>query len=272
VLQTLATFSGKVVPLNNSIIPLSGDSRQPQHFDFEGNRIAVKYDRDGNPWFDGPNLCKAAGIANASNAYARLDEDERVPLHILEGVALQPGFERIYVSESGLYNLILQSRKPAAKALKKHVTSVVLPSIRKNGGYLVQSMAPDELLVMLAQQNVDMRKRQEVTDREIKEVRVLQAQQAITLEDIREELLDKDFLSIDTWCRLQGIKEGMRSVALRSKWGTEASALSRAQGIEIKKATEELYVPNRYHKSVLQAVCIAKPKPNSQLRLIGDGK
>src|SRR5690349_13434204 len=85
--------------MNNSIIPYSGESRQPSFFEFDGNRVAIVYDGNGNPWFDGPDVCKSVSIANASNAYKRLDDDERQPLHQIEGVAPQPGLERIYVSE-----------------------------------------------------------------------------------------------------------------------------------------------------------------------------
>jgi prophage antirepressor-like protein len=46
------------------------------------------------------------------------------------------------VNESGLYSLILKSRKPEAKAFKKWVTSEVLPSIRKTGMYMTKEAAP----------------------------------------------------------------------------------------------------------------------------------
>lgn len=41
------------------------------------------------------------------------------------------------INESGLYSLILRSRKPEAKRFKKWITSEVLPAIRKTGGYIV---------------------------------------------------------------------------------------------------------------------------------------
>lgn len=87
-----------------------------------------------------------------------------------------------------------------------------------------------------------------------------------------DRLDDKEFLSIDTWCRVQGIKEGIKSPAVRSMWGKEASALSRASGIEIKKALDEPHAPNRYHVSILQIVCVAKPKTDRQLQLIGGSR
>ena len=50
------------------------------------------------------------------------------------------------VSESGLYDLIMQSRKPEAKAFKRWVTHEVLPSIRKNGKYDARSTVPSYML------------------------------------------------------------------------------------------------------------------------------
>jgi hypothetical protein len=48
-----------------------------------------------------------------------------------------PGNAPIFVNESGLYDLILNSRKPEAKEFKHWVTSTVLPAIRKDGGYIM---------------------------------------------------------------------------------------------------------------------------------------
>lgn len=52
------------------------------------------------------------------------------------------------ISESGLYNVILRSDKPEAKPFRKWVTAVVLPSIRKNGGYIAgqEELSPQELM------------------------------------------------------------------------------------------------------------------------------
>jgi hypothetical protein len=89
-------------------------------------------DRDGEPWFLLTEVCKKLGIGNPSNVAASLDDDEKgiVTIDILGGK------KRVrIVNESGLYSVILRSRKPEAKAFKKWVTSEVLPSIRKTGGY-----------------------------------------------------------------------------------------------------------------------------------------
>lgn len=92
-------------------------------------RVEIK---DNNPWFVAKDVCMALNIVNHNDAISRLDDDEK-------GVATTDtlgGKQSIsVVNESGLYNLIFQSRKPEAKAFRKWVTSEVLPSIRKTGRY-----------------------------------------------------------------------------------------------------------------------------------------
>ncbi len=87
-------------------------------------------------------------IGNPSDAARRLDNDE-VTLDIIEGNHRPTNL----VNESGLYSLVLTSRKPEAKQFKKWVTSDVLPSIRKNGGYIVgQEVDSPEILMAKALQ------------------------------------------------------------------------------------------------------------------------
>lgn len=84
---------------------------------------------DGEPWFVAADVCEALGVKNVTQAMSRLDDDERSMFNIgRQG-------EACIINESGLYSLILGSRKPEAKRFKKWVTSEVLPSIRKTGGY-----------------------------------------------------------------------------------------------------------------------------------------
>lgn len=85
------------------------------------------------------DVCEALTVSNVSDAVGRLDDDERGV-----GTVDTPGGaqEQTIINESGLYSLILTSRKPAAKAFKKWVTSEVLPSIRKTGSYLADNTFP----------------------------------------------------------------------------------------------------------------------------------
>jgi anti-repressor protein len=71
-----------------------------------------------------------------SNAVRRLDEDEKNTLRLTYSIPTRGNPNVIVINESGLYSLILRSRKPEAKAFKRWVTHEVLPSIRKTGGYI----------------------------------------------------------------------------------------------------------------------------------------
>jgi len=98
---------------------------------------------DDNPWFVAADVCAALELPNITMALKRLDVDEMQlvdfsTLNSVEGARnqqLNPGQQINIINESGLYSLILTSRKPEAKKFKKWVTSEVLPAIRKTGRY-----------------------------------------------------------------------------------------------------------------------------------------
>jgi prophage antirepressor-like protein len=105
-------------------------------------------DQNGEPWLAATDTCSAIGIKNPSDAIKRLDDDEKgvVSIYTLGG-----NQDLLVINESGFYNLVLSSRKqtPQAKAFKKWVTSEVLPSIRKTGGYKADA-APDTAALITA--------------------------------------------------------------------------------------------------------------------------
>jgi prophage antirepressor-like protein len=111
---------------------------------FEGHQVRV-LERDGEPWFVLGDVCRVLEIGNPSDAARRLDDDERG----VDTVETLGGSQAVnVVNESGLYSLILTSRKEAARRFKRWVTSEVLPSIRKHGGYVAnqETLSPAELL------------------------------------------------------------------------------------------------------------------------------
>lgn len=91
---------------------------------------------DEAPWFVASDVCTVLGIIHAASSLRMLDEDEKGvhSMHTLGGAQSVS-----IVSESGLYALVLRSRKPEARQFRKWVTSEVLPAIRKNGRYEVQA-------------------------------------------------------------------------------------------------------------------------------------
>ena len=92
---------------------------------------------NGEPYFVGKDVTDILGYQNGSRDINRhVDEDDREKVMIFDG---NQDKESIIINESGLYSLILSSKLPTAKKFKRWVTSEILPSIRKTGGYLANS-------------------------------------------------------------------------------------------------------------------------------------
>lgn len=112
-------------------------------FNFESKEIRV-VEINNEPWFVASDIASALEYRDAYDMTRILDDDEK-GTHNLR----TPGGEQLLsiINESGLYSAILRSRKPEAKAFKKWVTSTVLPSIRKTGGYIhsVNNIEPAKL-------------------------------------------------------------------------------------------------------------------------------
>jgi phage antirepressor protein len=85
-----------------------------------------------NPMFCLTDVCKALGLT-AKGVNQRLNKEviSTYPLETAGGIQ-----QALFVNEDGLYDVILDSRKPEAKVFRKWVTSEVLPTIRKTGGYI----------------------------------------------------------------------------------------------------------------------------------------
>lgn len=119
--------------------------------------VRIVQDDSGQTWFLAADVCKALGVSNPSMAINRLDEDEKMTLSLNEGHSGQRGGAQAVgvVTESGLYSLILTSRKPEARAFKRWVTHDILPAIKRHGFYAseqtVESMLhdPDTMITLL---------------------------------------------------------------------------------------------------------------------------
>ena len=109
---------------------------------------------NNEPMFCLIDICKALELSNSRIVADRLDEDERRKLD------LPRQGETWFVTESGLYAVILRSDKPNAKKFRKWVTSEVLPSIRKTGSY-TKPMTTAEKIQLLAQGNEELSDRVE---------------------------------------------------------------------------------------------------------------
>ena len=109
--------------------------RADQH-PFEVSTLTV----DQIPWFKGNEVATCLGYARPRKAvYDNVDKEDKKTYEALmegrpsEGPPSNQQPHEIYVNESGLYSLVLRSKKEEAKAFKRRVTSKVLPGIRQNG-------------------------------------------------------------------------------------------------------------------------------------------
>ena len=115
-------------------------------FKYEENKLVRTMNINGEPWFVLKDVCDVLGLSTPARVAERLDSDEVSQAHLIDSMGRSQ--EMTIISESGLYNVILRSDKPEAKPFRKWVTAVVLPSIRKNGGYIAgqEELSPQELM------------------------------------------------------------------------------------------------------------------------------
>ena len=109
---------------------------------FNGHKVrVVMIDKD--PWFVVSDICKLLDISSTNTVLKRLDDDE---YRFLVGVdTIDPLLEMSITPESGLYNIILTSRKQEAKDFKRWITHDILPDIRKHGMYMTENKIQDIL-------------------------------------------------------------------------------------------------------------------------------
>ena len=128
---------------------------------------------DGDPWFVGKDVASSLGYSNHRKALLdHVDVEDK-----LDGVTIRDpigrGQKPIFISESGLYSLILSSKLERAKKFKRWVTAEVLPSIRKHGAYMTKSVLEQvlenpELVLLMAQRMLEEQRKNELLQQELR--------------------------------------------------------------------------------------------------------
>ena len=115
-------------------------------------KVRIAMSENNEPLFCLADVCKAIGLTNPSSVKARIDKEDvqLIDLHALkqnEGI-ITGNSTANFITESGFYDVLLYSDAPQVKPFRKWVTSEVLPSIRKNGGYIAtkQDDTPEEIM------------------------------------------------------------------------------------------------------------------------------
>lgn len=124
-------------------------------FQYHGARVRTLV-KGNDPWFVLKDVCEVLGIEQVAGIRRRLSEDviSNHPLDTAGGIQTMT-----IINEDGLYDVILESRKPEARAFRKWITSEVLPSIRKTGSYGMPQLSPAEVLAGVANQLVEQERK-----------------------------------------------------------------------------------------------------------------
>ena len=164
---------------------------------------------DNEPWFVGKDVAEVLGYSNPNEAIQdHIDDEDKLNSKTLPSFKLNLGQRGGWlINESGLYSLILSSKLPNAKEFKRWVTSEVLPSIRKYGGYIAgqQYLSPEELMaraLVVAQNTLAER------DKRISELTV-HNQIMQPKADYFDELVDRSLLT--------GIRETAKELGVKPK-------------------------------------------------------
>lgn len=131
-------------------------------------QIRVATTESNDPLFCLNDLCRALNIANSRNVRTRLDEGD---VRLMDTPTESGTQSMTYVTEPGMYTVILRSDSPLAKPMQKWVTSEVLPTIRKHGAYMSQQKIeeilsnPDTIIKLATTLKEEQQKRTEAEQR-----------------------------------------------------------------------------------------------------------
>lgn len=194
----------------------------------EFGRIRTVSDERGEPWFCLADVCKVLGLKQ-NGVVMRLEKGviSTEPLSTIGGTQMAN-----FVNEDGLYDVVLDSRKPSARAFRKWVTSEVLPQIRRTGGYVPLEEQDDEKTILA--------KAVRILNRTLEQKDVLLRRKEELIEEQRPKVEFADALTTGDGCIL--ISE-MAKLLTRNGFVTGRTRLyrwMREHGYIFKRSTEPI--------------------------------
>lgn len=205
------------------------------------------------PLFCLSDVCRCLGLT-AKFVNQRLDKGvvSNHPLQTAGGTQ-----QALFVNEDGLYDVILDSRKPEAKAFRKWITSEVLPSIRKTGGYIVAKQDDTEEDIMarallIAQQTLARREerlKQLEADNQHKQATIEAQTTELKKQAPKVEYYDQTLQSVNTLTTTQVAKERGMDAGKLNKHLREAGIIYKQSGQWIVK---QPYASWQLHKTRTQ--------------------
>lgn len=189
-------------------------SKEVQPFKFKDHEVRTVTDEKGEPWFVAKDVCAVLGIANVANVMSRIPDAQKG----VRQMDTLGGTQRIsIISEAGLYRLVMRSDKPEAEPFIDWVTSEVLPTIRRTGGYIqaAPEETPEEIMArgfIIAQATIEAMKKRMVEHRakiaeqraRIEEHKAKIEDQQAQIEEAKPKVLFADAVSSSHNCILIG--------------------------------------------------------------------
>lgn len=162
-------------------------TQEVQVFNFETSRVRT-LNLEDVIWFVGKDVAETLGYSRTADAVkAHVDEEDKLTRRFTDSGQAR---NMTVINESGLYSLILSSKQPNAKKFKRWVTSEVLPTIRKTGGYQLTPKDPMQVLELMFQSLKMQDYRQERLERKINLIQnsqTISGDQELVLRQIRND-------------------------------------------------------------------------------------
>lgn len=207
---------------------------------------------NNEPWFVGKDVALLLGYAKPENALSTHVDDEDKTITLIQGTGSNYKSNTTIINESGMYSLVFGSRLKTAKEFKRWVTSDVLPSIRKTGGYLATTQEDTPELIMVRALQVaqaTINKHQQMLE---------QANERIALQDTqlkqqapKVKYVDDVLQSVNTYTSTQMSKElGLREAEQLHKILKEKGVMFKQSGqwMLTAKYCEHGYTKPRTHQ------------------------
>ena len=208
---------------------------------------------DGDPWFVGRDVAAALGYNRPHDAvYRHVEEDDAV-MHSIPDSNGRTQKTKL-INESGLYALIFMSELPSAKKFRRWIYKEVLPSIAKTGSYTLPQLTPNELILKIAESNLQLEKRIEQNEVQLMDTKtrlaVLEAKTPEIVEPDPQYYLEatNNHLSKNIYTMKEIAKAfGMSNVVLNKFLHTQGIIYPSEGGWRVnKKKCEEGYVKHEY--------------------------
>ena len=137
-----------------------------QIFNNEEFGSVITITKDNEPMVCLADVCKALELEQVSRVKSRLKEDGVTNSKVIDRLGREQ--EATFINEANLYKVIFQSRKPSAERFTDWVADEVIPSIRKNGGYIAnqEKMTPEQIVAnaLIVAQNIIIQKERQIEE------------------------------------------------------------------------------------------------------------